>query len=142
MHLFLTRGRSKGVSTISPLLVDGYWHSWVLEDVIRETGQPVAQWKVPSKTAIPCGLYRVTLTHSQRFNRILPLVNDVPGFTGIRIHPGNTFEDTDGCLLPGYEKNGEAVGRSRLAFEELFTLMESATKHGDAIFLTIENPTV
>lgn len=141
MKLWLPRGRSKGNATISPLQVDGAWHSYVCEDVIREApGVPVSVWKIPGETAIPAGEYRIVLTESARFHRVLPLLVDVPGFSGVRLHPGNSAGDTDGCLLPGYDKFDTSVGRSRLAFEELFEQMKQAIARGETIAVRIENP--
>ena len=45
--------------------------------------------KVFGDTAIPRGRYRVTLSPSQRFGRVMPEIHDVPDFTGVRIHGGN-----------------------------------------------------
>ena len=53
------------------------------------------------KGCIPSGTYRLLLTRSSKFDRWLPLLWKVPGFTGIRIHAGNTVADTQGCILPG-----------------------------------------
>ena len=73
---------------------------WVLEDQVREVvGEPVSEWKVPGKTAIPAGRYKVLITFSNRFQKLMPQLMDVPGFTGVRIHAGNTAADTEGCLL-------------------------------------------
>ncbi len=141
MTLLLTRGLTKGPATISPLMVNGAWACWVLEDPIRERpGQPVAVWKAKGNTAIPAGTYVITLTQSARFGRVLPLLNDVPGFSGIRIHPGNTSASTEGCLLLGYDKWPTSIGRSRLACEDLLEQMEDAAKAGEAITIQITNP--
>ncbi len=133
MTLRLTRGHTKDGATISPLMVNGAWFSWVLEDPIRDK-------KVAGDTAIPAGTYAITLTQSVRFKRVLPLLNDVPGFAGVRIHPGNTTEDTEGCLLLGYDKWPTSIGRSRLACEDLLEQMEDAAKAGEAITIQITNP--
>ena len=53
------------------------------------------------KGAIPCGWYRMRVTYSPKFQRLLPLVDMVPGFTGIRIHAGNNRHHTAGCILVG-----------------------------------------
>lgn len=124
--------------TIGALYVDGDFQCWVLEDPVREVpGQPVSSWKVHGKTAIPFGRYDVTITPSQRFKRDLPLLLRVPGFDGIRIHPGNTTADTEGCLLPGLERHGKSVARSRAAFDSLFSLIRSAFIRGEQILITV-----
>lgn len=70
---------------------------YTLEDACREK-------KIAGKTAIPKGYYRLDYTNSGRFNRVLPLLVDVPLFFGIRIHAGNTTDDTEGCILVAREK--------------------------------------
>lgn len=82
--------------------------------------------KIAGQTAIPAGTYKVIIDMSNRFKRLLPLLIDVPNFTGVRIHPGNTDKDTDGCILVGTSQSPDFVGNSRVAFEALFTKMRSA----------------
>jgi hypothetical protein len=113
MELRLEREPSAEGCTIGRLYVDGMFECWTLEDVVR----PV---KIPGQTAIPHGHYVVTLTKSKRFQRVLPLVNAVPGFEGIRIHAGNTAADTEGCILVGRERYSSTfIGSSRAALEKL-----------------------
>ena len=57
--------------------------------------------KVYSKTAIPCGSYKVILNISRRFNRLLPLLLGVRHFEGVRIHSGNSAVDSSGCIIVG-----------------------------------------
>lgn len=57
--------------------------------------------KVYGQTCIPTGTYKVKNTYSNRFGKILPLIMDVPGYEGIRIHGGNSAKDTLGCILVG-----------------------------------------
>jgi hypothetical protein len=124
--------------TIGALSVDGNFECWVCEDTMREQpGQPVSAWKVPGKTAIPAGAYAVDITMSARFGRDLPLLVNVPGFTGIRIHPGNTAADTDGCLLPGEDRLAKSVGRSRIAFDRLFAQIRVAKLKGERITIEV-----
>ena len=86
------------------------WLCWTLEDVVREApGQPVAAWKVKRETAIPRGTYPIRVTRSNRFGVDLPLLLDVPGFEGIRIHGGNTAADTEGCILVAHHHPREDV---------------------------------
>lgn len=110
---------------------------YILEDTVR-TGP-----KVYGKTAIPAGRYRITVTPSLKFGRILPAVCNVPGFEGIRIHPGNTSADTEGCLLPGMERKREngaqVVMHSRDAFSLVSMWIDQQLKRNVQVWLTIIN---
>jgi len=122
MVLKLIRNTFTPQSTIGDLYADGVFLCHCLEDVVRPVDEP----KVYGKTAIPYGRYRVVLTMSNRFKVILPLLVDVPGFAGVRIHSGNTAADTDGCLLPGLSKGVDFVGNSRAAMAKLQPLIAAA----------------
>jgi hypothetical protein len=125
-------------STIGEMFVDGQEQCFVLEDKVREVpDQPVEEWKIPHLTAIPYGTYKLIINHSQRFNRDLPLLMNVPGFTGVRIHPGNTSQDTEGCLLVGRTKGDEFVGESRAAFGLLYPKIKAAIDAGDEVTVEI-----
>lgn len=127
MKLTLKRGKSSAVSTIGELFVDGKFECYILEDVVREKpGVPVSEWKIKGKTAIPVGVYGVALTMSPKYGRIMPLLVNVPGYEGIRIHSGNVAEDTEGCLLTGQTKGVDCVGGSRAAFQVLFDKLKNA----------------
>lgn len=132
MKLRLKRQDYSDARTIGRLSIDGVDFCFTLEDTVR-TGP-----KVPGKTAIPSGTYAVKLTMSPRFGRILPLLVDVPGFDGVRIHPGNTAADTDGCILVGYTEAPGFVGRSRDAFARVFALISAARSAGETVTITIE----
>lgn len=122
MKLELKRKWLTGKSTIGELYVDGVFQCVVLEDCYRPPPEP----KVYGETCIPCGTYEVRITHSPRFGRDLPLLIGVPGFEGVRIHPGNTAADTEGCLLPGLLRGADQVFDSRLAFNALFAKLMRA----------------
>lgn len=110
-----------------------------LEDKVREIqGKPVSEWKIPDETAIPKGRYRVVINFSAHFQRDLPLLLEVPGYEGVRIHPGNKDADTEGCLLPGKTwSGGDFIGQSRDAFEFLFTKIKSAIDSGEEVWLEV-----
>lgn len=93
--------------------------------------------KIKGSTAIPAGCYRVAVTLSQRFGKRLPLICDVPGFGGIRIHAGNTSADTEGCILVGQERTATGVARSQRMAEWLTTLIERALQAGEQVTLEI-----
>lgn len=123
LSLVLTRDVVTEDSTGGKLYVDGVFECYTLEDRCRlEEGES----KVPGLTAIPVGTYPVILSHSPRFGRILPLLENVPGFEGVRIHPGNKPEDTDGCILVGRIRGPNQIAESRLAFDALFAKLQEA----------------
>lgn len=116
MLLTLHRQTSADETTLGQLWTDGVLQCDTLEDQVRAPGEP----KVYGKTAIPAGRYRVTVTLSNRFKRMMPLLCGVPGFEGVRIHPGNTAADTDGCILVGTVSDARTIINSRAAFDALF----------------------
>ena len=91
--------------------------------------------KIPKKSAIPEGSYRVVVTKSRRFQKYLPLLVGVPGFEGVRIHAGNTSRDTEGCILVGRNLQVGKVLWSRITMEKLMKLIENEKE----IFLIIKN---
>lgn len=132
MNLVLERDKSSQFSTIGELFIDGKFQCFTLEDVVRKE-------KIQNETAIPAGTYRVVITWSPHFMTFLPLLVQVPGFTGVRIHSGNKASDTEGCILVGRVAGQDVVLESRAAFSELFPLMEEADKKGEAIHIRIED---
>lgn len=117
---------------------------YTLEDRVREVkGKPVAEWKIQGKTAIPVGRYQIKKTWSNRFKRETLQLMDVPGFTGIRIHAGNTHPDTEGCLLPGMDisenliTGEQTITRSRDAVAKVESRIYPLLASGEEIFITI-----
>lgn len=138
MKLKLDRLQRDPDVTIGSLSVNGAFECWICEDAVREVpGQPVESWKIAGQTAIPAGTYVVDITFSTRFKRDLPVLLNVPGYSGIRIHPGNDAADTDGCLLPGDTREPKRVGLSRVAFERLFAQLRVAKIKGDPITIEV-----
>lgn len=133
MKLTLSRRWLDSACTIGQLLVDGAVQCYTLEDVVRPDGAP----KVFGETAIPRGTYGVVITHSPHFGRDLPLLVNVPGFEGVRIHPGNVAADTEGCILVGMDKLADSIGRSRLAFEPLFGRIAGALAAGSTVTIEV-----
>lgn len=96
--------------TIGKLYIDNQYFCDTLEDTVRKDGE-----KVYGQTAIPAGMYRVKKTFSPRFKKVLPEILEVPNFSGVRIHAGNTAKDTEGCVLLGLNKTKGAVINSQNA---------------------------
>jgi hypothetical protein len=130
MEIVVQREHTGAGCTLGALSIDGVFECWTLEDVVRPPGQ-----KVYAQTAIPPGTYRVELTMSNRFKTVLPLLENVPNFQGIRIHPGNTAADTEGCILVGQTRTHNSVGSSRAAFDKLLAKMRAAKGE---IWITIQ----
>ena len=112
MNLTLYRKWFTDISTTGVLFIDGEFFCYTLEDVVREQ-------KIYGKTAIPYGKYDVVITYSPRFKQNMPLLVNVPNFEGVRIHAGNTANDTEGCILVGKSKGQDFIGGSRKTYEEL-----------------------
>ena len=93
------------------------------------------EMKIPRKSAIPEGSYRVVVTKSLRFQKYLPLLVGVPGFEGVRIHAGNTSRDTEGCILVGQNLQVGKVLWSRITLEKLMKLIENEKE----IYIIIKN---
>ncbi|QIX61869.1 hypothetical protein HER32_12020 [Hymenobacter sp. BT18] len=132
MTIEVKRRASTAQSTLSEWFVNGVFECYGIEDVVRPAGAA----KVFGKTAIPAGTYQVIISFSPRFQKQLPLLLNVPGFAGVRIHPGNYATDTEGCLLPGTGAGKDMVTNSRVAFDKLFKKIEAATKK-ERVLLTI-----
>lgn len=130
MKLELTRKVKTGESTIGMLFVDGKMECFTLEDVEREK-------KVFGKTAIPIGEYEITISYSPHFKKELPLLLNVNGYEGVRLHSGNTAEDTEGCILVGTTTARNKVLNSRLAFQKLFDKIKLAVEKKEKVILII-----
>jgi hypothetical protein len=125
--------------TISDLYVNDVFFSNVMEDRDRNLHQSnveeVKAKKVKHETAIPYGRYEVVMSFSERFKMLLPLLTNVPGYEGIRIHAGNTEADSSGCLLPG-QKSGNKVINSRSTTSKLIKIIQDALKK-EKVFISI-----
>lgn len=142
MELTVKRTIKTGKSTIGELSVNGNFFCYTLEDADRGLKQTDTLLSIKARklfgiTAIPAGRYEVAITWSRRFKKYLPQLLNVPGYEGVRIHPGNTAEDTEGCLLVGTAKATDTISNSRVAFEKLMALLEPASKSGK-IYITIQ----
>lgn len=132
MKIEVIRTRQEVDTTTGELYVDGKFVCYTLEDAIRKE-------KIKGITAIPAGTYDVIINMSTRFKRLMPLLLNVPNYEGVRIHPGNTAEDTEGCILVGSKvrSDGRFVSESMKAYTKLFAMMTAAK---DKITITITNP--
>ena len=137
MQIRVVREPTKNDTTLGSLFIDDHWQCHTLEDVIRPAGE-----KVYGQTAIPAGRYKIILSMSNRFKKIMPEVVAVPGFAGIRIHAGNTAKDTEGCLLLGQTRNVDtrSIGQSKLALQAFTTKITAVWDAKGELWITYVNP--
>jgi len=115
MLIEVKRFEFKDTHTTGKLYVNGIYECFTLEDTVRNGT------KVIGKTAIPIGTYKLIIDASTRFKQDMPHILDVPDFTGVRIHAGNTSADTDGCILLGSTWAGkDFIGNSKIAYKKFF----------------------
>lgn len=135
MKMILTRRPSAHETTVGELTINGELVCYTIEDQIRDV-------KVYGKTAIPPGEYEVQLTHSPRFGRQLPLLINVPNYEGVRIHPGNKHQDTEGCILPvsSVSEDGAFGYESIKAFHKLMIHITRAILNKEKMTIVINNP--
>ena len=142
MELRLERKYRSSKYCIDKLYINGKYFSDALEDPDRGLTdsmslEEIKKIKVKGNTCIPYGTYNVTITYSPRFKKNLPLINNVKGFDGIRIHSGNTPQDTEGCLLLGFNKVKGQVVDSRVTVSKFITQMQQALNKGEKVTITI-----
>jgi hypothetical protein len=114
MKLKLVREFFTPTETLGSLYIDGKFFCYTLEDKDRGLKQSnaladIQARKVKNQTAIPTGIYKVSVTPSNRFKRPMPLIHDVKGFEGVRLHGGNTHLNTEGCPLVARQRNVNKV---------------------------------
>lgn len=140
MKITVNRLQLKQDETISDVFIDSEFFCYGLEDAVREKiGTPTVDWKIWGKTAIPVGVYDVTINWSNRFKRQMIEILRVPGWSGVRIHNGKGPESTDGCLIvnmkPLFDYNREAM----LSLEK--KVLDSLTRKEKVIIEFINSPT-
>lgn len=133
--------RKPGYS-IGILSIDGKVICNTLEDTDRGlrkemSEKEIAKIKIKGETAIPIGKYSVIISYSQRFKRQMPLICDVKGFSGIRIHSGNKAEHTEGCILCGKNTEVGRVTSSKYWTDKVYEYIENALKNKQSVKINI-----
>lgn len=120
------------------LSIDGVFECFTIEDADRklESGGT----KVQNNTCIPRGTYNVVWNHSAHFNKDMPQIMNVPQFEGVRIHGGNSQDDSEGCIIVGgvNEKAGDNwISSSKPAVEKLYAKIKAASDAGKKITIEV-----
>lgn len=143
MEIEVKRIAKKSTYTIGKLYIDGKYICDTLEDTDRGICQTmdlrqIAHIKIKGKTAIPAGRYEVVVTYSPKFRMNLPILKNVPGYEGVRIHAGNTASDTEGCILCGKNDKIGQVTNSREWTYNIVNRMIARTVAGhNKVYITI-----
>jgi hypothetical protein len=138
MKLVLIRDQSDIDGTFGKLYINGLFQCHTLEDMDRrleEGGE-----KVAGQTAIPRGTYKLIIDFSNRFKKQMMRLVDVPQFSGVRIHAGNTHAETEGCLLLGNGRNTTSTYLldSRNAVNKVFDAVENALDRGQEVTIEVK----
>ena len=142
MTIYMVRDDCTPQRTLGTMRFEDGFVCQTLEDPVRE-GE-----KVYGDTAIPLGTYRVTITRSKRFNKLMPLLHNVPNFGGIRVHCGNNTDDTSGCILVGMGRNADAKSdglqllASRDAMDDVQPRIAAALARSEEVWIDIVQPRV
>lgn len=131
MNLLIKRDVLDQEFTLGTFYVDGKQFGYTCEDAVRSE-------KVYGKTAIPSGEYKVVLSFSHRFQKVMPEILNVPGFAGIRIHGGNTAEDTLGCPLLGQKRTDKGVQNCATVNKRLIDILQACEDRGEAVWIGIK----
>lgn len=139
-HVLVLRDSFTLQSTVGKLFINGKYFCETLEDVSRGYGV-----KIPAKTCIPTGSYRINVTWSPRFQKELPiifnqangfeLVNKGISFKGIRTHGGNVEGHSDGCILVARHRLSQDLIQGSMS-DQLTTELISFGRDG---YITVVN---
>ena len=148
MELILERIAKRKTYTIGHLYiqrrVNDEYLAGTADDYFCDTLEPTwrdyehGAYKVKGRSAIPEGRYAVVISFSPKFKQWLPILLGVPKFEGIRIHAGNTSEDTEGCILVGKNKLVGQVVDSRIWLHRLKQKIVEAKSRGEPVWITVK----
>ena len=148
MELVLTRIAKRKTYTIGRLAiireVNEEYKTYEQEEYFCDTLEPT--WrdyahggrKIKGCSAIPEGRYAVVISFSPKMQKWLPILLGVPMFSGIRIHAGNTSNDTEGCILVGQNLKKGMVLNSNIWLKRLKDKIVEAKARGEAVWITIK----
>ena len=115
--------------TLGVLLIDSEAFCWTLELADRVNMKDIS--------SIPAQQYLCKPFQSPRFGEVFKVM-DVPGRTDILIHPGNTADDTAGCILLGSELGKFSEKRAILNSGKTFQAFKERLYQESMIHLTIK----
>jgi hypothetical protein len=146
LELKIFRKYKQPTYTIGKFSVEGEYKCDTCEDPVRDLNDynhdgdfdDPGEGKIYGKTAIPCGRYRILFTYSMKLKRSLPILVDVPGFTGIRIHGGKDSGWSEGCPLVGENKIKGGLVNYKYWETTIGNIVRDAINNGMQVWITIE----
>lgn len=146
MEIKVIRKWMKQSYTMGRMYIDDNFFCGTLEDVVRDLNDynhdgdydDPGEGKIYGETAIPCGRYKVIVNESPKFKKRLPLLLDVPGFEGIRIHSGNSAKDSYGCILVGQNTSTGRLTNGPYFQTLLVQKIDEALNNGEETFIIIK----
>ena len=134
MKLFIERKYYKDGYIIGRLYINGEFICNTLEPPRGTAMQTIT---TGSCKAIAPGTYRVQMYLSPRFKTRLPLLQNVPGRSGILIHAGNTVKNTQGCILVGMNTKVGSVMNSKKCLKKIIDAVSKAEAEKEPVVITI-----
>lgn len=128
-------------ATLGKMYLDNVFFCQTCEDedrFLERSIEDISERKVYGRTAIPRGRYRLLVTFSNRFQKPLPIVLDVPGFDGIRIHGGNRAENSHGCILVGKVRTSTGIAQCADSVQRIISQIEEGEEMGIETWLEVE----
>lgn len=98
MYYKLIRSQRDG-KAVRGMLYERHTYFNKRDGTYHETLRPVCETLENADCLVPALVYRIAVTMSPRFKRLLPILCQVPGRTGIRFHRGTKPEHSKGCIL-------------------------------------------
>ena len=144
MNLYLYRIAKKVTYTIGRLYFADCKCD-TLEDPVRELldlngdgdFNDEGEGKVYGQTAIPAGKYQIKMAMSPHFKRMMPYLQDVPGFSYIMLHNGQDESHTSGCILVGENTRPGKLINSRAWSDLLNKKLTEAEERGEENWIEI-----
>ena len=129
MRLRIIRDTFTETATLGTLYSGPFVWGFTCEDTDRKL--EAGGVKIPAHTAIPRGTYEVVVSMSNRFKKRMVEIKNVPGFSGIRIHGGNTHDDTEGCPLLGAIRTSDGVRDCKTINARLIEELDASAARGE-----------
>lgn len=132
MRVVVQRKWFTPLSTCGEMSIDGWFECDTLE--------PPKKDDESKPRCIDAGTYDLTIRRSERFQRLMPHVENVPGFLGVEIHWGNIPKDTEACTLVGTTHSANFVGHSEEEFNVFFQKLVDGLAQGPATITYLDPP--